>query len=294
MTRLTAGDIAFGKLLASWFVSFAMLVTTTPFLLYAFSRSGWHWGELLIVLAVILFVVLASSAVGLAWSAIAARSVASVSLAHLTTGFLVLGSLVLFAFSGALVSDKVEQKNRYIDWEQLSAEQQETLNGAYMSGDFSEVDVDSLVCAEETYTHGVAHTEKTAWLLLVNPAVMIGEFSPIVNPTTFTEDGRAAPGIFAQVHQSVSGARIGPSAQDLKSSSYDDCANIAAMAAGNEPDYGDNGQDWEALQLQRATYNRAPWIGLGVQAVLLLGSMTIVVRRLRVPYKKLRAGTRVA
>jgi len=294
MTRLTAGDIAFGKLLASWFVSFAMLVTTTPFLVYAFSRSGWHWGELLIALAVILFVVLASSAVGLAWSAIAARSVASVSLAHLTTGFLVLGSLVLFAFSGALVSDKVVDKNRYIDWERLSADQQETLNGAYMSGDFSDVDGDSLVCAEESYERGVTHTEKTAWLLLVNPAVMIGEFSPIVNPTTFAEDGRAAPGIFAQIHQGVSGARIGPSARDLESNSYDECANIAAMAAGNEPDYGDNGQDWEALQQRRATYNRAPWIGLGVQAVLLLGSMTVVVRRLRVPYKKLRAGTRVA
>jgi len=294
MTRLTAGDIAFGKLIASWFVSFAMLVTTTPVLLYAFSRSGWHWGELLIVLAVILFVVLASSAVGLAWSAIAARAVASVSLAHLTTGFLVLGSLVLFAFSGALVSDKVVDKSRYIDWEQLSAEQQTSLDAAYMSGDFSDVDVDSLACVEETYERGVAHTEKTAWLLLVNPAVMIGEFSPIVNPTTFAEDGRAAPGIFAQIHQGVSGARIGPSAQDLKSNSYDDCANIAAMAAGNEPDYGDNGQDWEALQLQRATYNRAPWLGLGVQAVLLISSMTLVVRRLRVPYKKLRAGTRVA
>ncbi len=294
MTHLTAGDIAIGKLLSSWLVSFAVLVTTTPFLVYAFSRSGWHWDELLIVLAVILFVVLASCAIGLAWSAIAARAVASVSLAHLTTGFLVLGSLVLFAFSGALVSEKVVQKDHYLDWQQLSTEQQTALEAAYNSGDFSELDLDSYVCSEQTYEYGVAHTEKTAWLLLINPGVMIGEFSPIVSPTTFDEDGRARPGLFAQIHAGVSSARIGPSEEDLRSRSFDECANLALMAAGDEPDYGDDGQDWEALQEERATYPPAPWLGFGLQGAFLFGSMIIVVRRLRVPYKKLRVGTRVA
>jgi len=294
MTHLTAGDIAFGKLLSSWLVSFAVLVTTTPFLIYAFSRSGWHWDELLIVLAVILFVVLTSSAIGLAWSAIAARSVASVSLAHLTTGFLVLGSLVLYAFSGALVSETVVQNDRYIDYPRLSVEQQAALDDVYQSGDFSNLDVDSLVCTNQSYEYGVAHTEQTAWLLLINPGVMIGEFSPIVSPTTFDEDGRARPGLFAQIHAGVSSARIGPTEADLTSRSYDECANIAAMAAGGEQEYVDDGQDWEARQEERATYPRAPWIGLGLQGFLLLGSMIIVVRRLRVPYKKLRVGTRVA
>lgn len=294
MTHLTAGDIAIGKLLASWLVAFAVLVTTTPFLVYAFSRSGWHLDELLIVLAVILFVVLASSAVGLAWSAIAARSVASVSLAHLTTGFLVLGSLVLFAFSGALVSETVVETSRYVDYERLSVEQSDAVSAAYQSGDYSDLDLDSLVCTSQSYESGVAHTEQTAWLLLINPGVMIGEFSPIVSPTTFVADGRAGPGLFAQIHAAVSSARIGPSAADLKSRSYDECADLAALAAGEEPNYVQDSQDWEARQEQQATYPPAPWIGFGLQAVLLLGSMIIVVRRLRVPYKKLRVGTRVA
>ncbi len=294
MTHLTAGDIAIGKLLASWLVAVAVLVTTTPFLVYAFSRSGWHWDELLVVLAVILFVVLTSSAIGLAWSAIAARSVASVSLAHLTTGFLVLGSLVLYAFSGALVSETVVQNDRYIDYPRLSVEQQAALDDVYQSGDFSNLDVDSLVCTNQSYEYGVAHTEKTAWLLLINPGVMIGEFSPIVSPTTFLEDGRAGPGLFAQIHEAVSSARIGPSAEDVQSRSYDECANIAEMAAGDEAQYLPGGQDWQVRQEERATYPRAPWLGFGLQAVLLLGSMIIVVRRLRVPYKKLRVGTRVA
>ncbi len=282
MTHLTAGDIAIGKLLASWLVSFAVLVTTTPFLVYAFSRSGWHWDELLIVLAVILFIVLTSSAIGLAWSAIAARAVASVSLAHLTTGFLLLGSLVLFAFTSPLVSEAATFTNRSIDYEKLTPDQQLALDRAYQTGDFSGLDAATLPCRETVYQTSFTHTERTAWLLLINPGVVIAESSPIVDPVTWVQDGRAAPGLFAQIHQSVSQARIGP---DTSAPLYDECADPGGWGQSDA---------WDEQQQERATYPRAPWIGLGLQGFLLLGSMIIVVRRLRVPYKKLRVGTRVA
>ena len=282
MTHLTAGDIAFGKLLSSWLVSFAVLLTTTPFLVYAFSRSGWHWGELLIVLAVILFVVLTSSAIGLAWSAIAARAVASVSLAHLTTGILVIGSLVLFAFAGPLVSESTTVTNRFIDSAKLTSDQQAALDHAYATGDFSSPVIANLPCQEQTSDSSITHTERIAWLLLINPGVVIAESSPIVDPNTFVEVGDAGPGLFAQIHQSVSQARIGP---DTTPQVYDQCADPFGQNQGDE---------WQKQQEQRANYPRAPWIGLGLQAFLLVGSMVIVVRRLRVPYKKLRVGTRVA
>jgi ABC-type transport system involved in multi-copper enzyme maturation permease subunit len=282
MTHLTAGDIAFGKLLSSWLVSFAVLLTTTPFLVYAFSRSSWHWDELLTVLGVILCVVLTSSAVGLAWSAIAARSVASVSLAHLTTGILVIGSLVLFAFAGTLVSENTTVTNRYIDSAKLTSDQQAALDKAYTNGDVSNLDLANLPCQTQTYDSSITHTERIAWLLLINPGVVIAESSPIVDPNTWEADGRAAPGIFAQIHQLVSQARIGP---DTSPQVNDQCADPLGQQSSN---------GWDKQQEQRANYPRAPWVGLGLQAFLLLGSMIIVVRRLRVPYKKLRVGTRVA
>ena len=282
MTHLTAGDLAIGKLLASWLVSVAVLITTTPFLVYAFSRSGWHWDELLLVLAVILLVVLTSSAIGLAWSAIAARAVASVSLAHLTTGALLLGSLVLFAFASPLVSETTSVTNRFIDYDKLTDDQQDALDQAYMSGDFSELDAFDLPCQEHVNEYSIAHTERTAWLLLVNPGVVIAESSPIVDPITWVGDGRAAPGLFAQIHQGVSQARMGP---DTSPQVYDECA---------EPGGGYSDDEWQQQQQERGTYPRAPWLGLGLQVVLLVSAMTIVVRRLRVPYRKLRAGTRVA
>ncbi|MDN4475258.1 hypothetical protein QQX09_05215 [Demequina sp. SYSU T00192] len=300
MTRLTAGDLALGKLLSSWFIAFAVLLTTTPLLVYAFSRSGWHWDELLTVLGAILLVVLTSTAIGLAWSAIAARAVASVSLAHLTTGFLLLGTLLTFVFVQPLVSEDVANTYAYPDYEQMTPEQQQALDHAYETGDFSELDVASLACIEETSTYGVPHTERIAWIVLANPVVMIGEVSPIVSPLTYEEDGRAAPGMFAAMHSSVSGWRIGPDEEQLTGDSYDECANLEALAAGQDPYADEQYSDeewqaqWEAEQERSATYDRAPWIGLGVEAALLLGSVWIVVARLRVPYKKLRAGSRVA
>lgn len=276
MTRLTAGDLAWGKLLASWLFGVAVLLTTTPLLVYAYSRSGWHWYELLAVLAIILFVLLAFTAIGLAWSSIAARAVASVSLAHLTTGFLVLGTLVIFAFTMPLVSEEVTYTYRYPDYEQMTPEQQEAMETG------AEIDYSTLPCTEESGQWSSAHTERTAWLLLLNPVVVIGESSPLVDPVTYTADGRAAPGLFATVHQQIGSAQIGP---DTSPKIDDQCTDPYGQQQSN---------DWDEQQQEQASFPRNPWLGLGLQAVLLLGSMAIAVRRLRVPYKKLRAGTRVA
>ncbi|WP_062305856.1 ABC transporter permease [Demequina subtropica] len=298
MTRLTAGDLAVGKLLASWLFALAVLLTTTPLLVYAFSRSGWHWDELLIVMAVILLVVLTATAVGLAWSALAARAVASVSLAHLTTGFLLLGTLLLFFFTQPLISVTVTETSRSFDWDQFTPEQEAAVDAWYMNGDpsaFDGIDVHDITCSVQDggWEHGVARTEQTAWLLLVNPVVLIGESSPIVNYLTWDEDGRAAPGLFAEMHRAVSDARIGPSEEDLQDSvNWDECVDLVASVTGDYSVYEDN--DWEQEQEANSVYPRAPWLGLGVQAALLLGSMWIVIARLRVPYKKLRQGTRVA
>ena len=269
MSRLSAGDLAFGKLLASWAVCFAALLTTTPFLIYAYSKSGWHFDELLWVLGVILFVVLAFTAMGLAWSSIAARSVASVSLTHLTTGLLVLGTLLIFAFTLPLVSEKIDVKYRDLDWSQATAEQQNDPN----------FDVKSLPCVENSYEETIAHTKRTIWLVQINPAVVVIESAPVINPQTFKKDGRAAPGIFAMLHQAVSDGRLDP----LIPQGWDGCATDAPI---------DN--SWEERQLEAALLEPNPWPGIAVAGGILVGSMLIVVQRLRVPYKKLRVGTRVA
>ena len=269
MSRLTAGDLALGKLLASWAVCLAALLTTTPFLIYAYSKSGWHLDELLWVLVVILFVVLAFTAMGLAWSSIAARSVASVSLTHITSGLLGLGTLLIFAFTLPLVSETVTVEYREPDWEQATVEEQNDPN----------FDVKSLPCVTSTYEETVAHTKKTIWLVQINPAVVVIESAPVINPDTYKEDGRAAPGIFAMLHQSVSDGRMDP----LMPQGWDGCSTDVVE---------DN--SWYERQLEAAMMKPNPWPGIAVSGAMLLGSLIIVIQRLRVPYKKLRVGTRVA
>lgn len=270
MTRLTAGDLAFGKLLASWAVAVAALITTTPVLLYAFADSGWHASELLGVLGAILLVVLTATAVGLAWSSLAARAVASVTLAHLTTAGLALGTLIVFLFTTPLVAEDVTVTYTVHDTSNVTDEQWNDPTFDYAA----------LPCVTDTQVEQIYHTEKTAWMLLINPVVMIAEASPMIDPETFEADGRAAPGAFAQIHQAVGDARMEP----MVPTDYDECAAMPAEETS----------PWYERQLAAARLPQAPWLGLGVQGLLLVGSMAIVVRRLRVPYKTLRAGSRVA
>ncbi|WP_084039177.1 ABC transporter permease [Demequina sp. NBRC 110053] len=301
MSHLTAGDIAIGKLLASWTVSVFALVALSPFLVYTFLNSGWRVGEMLMTIGAILFVVLTFTAVGLAWSAIAARAVASVALAHLTTGFFVIGTLIVFGVSTLLFTEEATQRDRYIDWEQLTPEAEEALNEAYMTGDYSALDPADYQCVDSEWAYTITHTEHVAWILLTNPAVMITETAPIVDPETWEEDGRAAPGLFATIHQLVSQARLGPVEQLDDHIVYDECAQLFQQAEASDMSDEELEENWaeeEARHMERqqevANLDRAPWIGLGVTGALLVGSMWIVVNRLRVPYKKLRSGTRVA
>jgi ABC-type transport system involved in multi-copper enzyme maturation permease subunit len=268
MTRLTAGDIAVGKLLASWAVSVIALVTLLPFLVYSYFKATWSIGEVLLMVATILFVVLVTTAIGLAWSSIAARSIASVALAHLTVGFLVLGSLVMFGVLTPLVSEGVTVTNRYPDWSQATVEQQ---NDPTFTGE-------GLPCAEETFESYITHTDQLAWLLLINPFVVVGETAPMIDIEAFKR-GDVSQGVFQMMHATVADARMGPDpVQDM-----DYC---------EDPEGG--GDQWQERQFQAAGYDRNPWVGLGLYTVTLLGAMWLTINRLRVPYRKLRGGTRVA
>ncbi len=93
-------------------------------------------------------------------------------------------------------------------------------------------DPSTLPCVEVKEVYTINHTDKTAWMLLLNPAIVIVESAPLVNPKTFEQDGRAAPGILALLHQSVSGARMGP----VQPEAYNGCTG----------EYGDSGRISEA------------------------------------------------
>jgi hypothetical protein len=114
--------------------------------------------------------------------------------------------------------------------------------------------------------------------LLINPVVILAETAPIIDVDRFAA-GEVQQGVFQMLHQNISDARIGPS----EPKGYDYCAD---PNAGND--------EWQQRTLEAAGYPRNPWVGLGLYTVLLAGSLWFTVNRLRVPYRTLRGGTRVA
>lgn len=272
MTRLTAGDLAFGKLIATWGITLVALATTVPFQLYAFSRAGWSAGELAAVIGVVLFLVLVATAIGLAWSSIAARNAVSVALTHVTSGFLGLGTLIIFAFSTPLVTDDVTVTTTDHDYESVTDDQWNDPN----------FDPSTMPCVTGDETRQWVHSERLAWLFLINPVIVIGESSPIIDPKTYEQDGRANPGVFAMIHQTTSDVRMG----NEKPQGEDWCAF--------PDDGGSTAMTWEEREQAKALYPRAPLPGLIFYGVLGVLSMVLTVHRLRVPYRTLRGGTRVA
>ena len=121
----------------------------------------------------------------------------------------------------------------------------------------------------KVHTASWSHSERTAWLLLVNPVFVIGESSPITDPETYEKDGRAKPGFFASAHQTLSDARV-PSARPTGA---DFCTYPESGYEGGDP--------WQVRQQAMAIHPRQPWVGLGFYGLLGIGSMVITVRRLR-------------
>jgi ABC-type transport system involved in multi-copper enzyme maturation permease subunit len=99
ITRLAAGDIAVGKLLAGWAVGVGALALTLPFVGWSILRGGvgiWRAAVVLFVVALLVGVV---CAVSQALSAMLARSITSALLSYVTVFALSLGTLLAFALA---------------------------------------------------------------------------------------------------------------------------------------------------------------------------------------------------
>jgi ABC-type transport system involved in multi-copper enzyme maturation permease subunit len=99
ITRLTAGDIAIGKLLAGWAVGVGALALALPFVGWSILRGGvgiWRAGVVLFVVVLLIGVV---CAVSQALSAMLARSITSALLSYVAVASLTLGTVLAFGLA---------------------------------------------------------------------------------------------------------------------------------------------------------------------------------------------------
>jgi ABC-2 type transport system permease protein len=290
-TLLTPWDIALGKLLSAWVVALAFLATSLPFLAWAWFEGGISGGRIVLSLLVLVLVLAVVCAIGLMFSTLTARTVASAVLTYLTMGALVFGTTIGFGLSAFLVTQE-EQRQVYgipdTWWEQhqppafdpadpnLTPEQLEEIQK-------SQTQPTKADCTTFTRRTTVAHTERIWWMLPLNPFVVVADAAP---SEPRTDQGVYSSG-FTPMRWISAGARA---ARNGPSHVADECSNyVAVMGPANGIDESANDPLSKAL-------DTAPVWPYGLAFLLLAGAGATVLAgsRLRTPIRRLPNGTRIA
>lgn len=264
-TTLPPADIVLGKLLAAWIASLAFVVVAVPFLAFALlisDVSAWAMVTVVLVLAVELLVV---CALGIGWSALSSRTPASAVLTYVTVAVLTVVLPILFALSLAVLSNE-EQQVTYRELRWYSSEESAPEDAVRAS------DGEYYVCVEETYTNWVTRTDRTWWLLAVNPFVIVADSAP---SAPIDEYNYYPSGVLDSVKQGVRELRLPPQ------TFHDYCTDDLS------------GAELDRIEERQGLPPVWPW-GLGAQALLAVGAVWLGIRRVAVPYGTLSAGQRVA
>jgi ABC-type transport system involved in multi-copper enzyme maturation permease subunit len=110
-TRLSAAQIALGKLVAAWGVGLVALTATLPFVGWALLEGSVGLWRPLAVLAVVAFLIGVVCAVSQALSGLVARSITSALLSYVVVFTLTVGTFIAFGLSLPLTAEKIEMRD---------------------------------------------------------------------------------------------------------------------------------------------------------------------------------------
>jgi hypothetical protein len=288
-TRLSALEIALGKLAAAWLTVFAFLLAALPWLATGMVVGSIDLFQVLVCFAVLLVELAVVAAIGLGWSALISRTSGSTLLTYasvftlsvLTVVFLGLlvpltsttGELAVYRLSDAGQAEYDLAWSRYYEdlYEDGVADRPEP-----------EVPLDQ--CVWTTEPTPMERTDRIWWIMAVNPFVVVADAAPEPaiarsHPLVYANAGTESD-LFAVIRGLIGGLRETPTAAvawypcESGPDAPDDAYNTYSYSRG------DSGGVW-------------PW-GLGCH--ILIGAILfwITVRRLSVPYGPLPKGTRVA
>jgi ABC-type transport system involved in multi-copper enzyme maturation permease subunit len=246
VTLLSPAEIALGKVLAAWTASCAFLLLSVPFLAFAAAVGPTPWWSVLRVVLLVAVLLAAVCGMGLGFSALVARPAGSTVLTFVTVAALVLGTPLLFGVTYPTVEQTESVQVRV---------QRTDVNG------------NATTCELTTQQRSVAHTERTWWLLALNPFVVTADGAG-TSGSLHQAETRSDP--LGVLREGVRIARTGASA------TLDECWGVDDDGVEATAD----GPIW-------------PW-GLAVNLLLGAAGFVVAVRRLSLPQAKLARGTRVA
>lgn len=259
VTLLRPAQILWGKFFAAWAAALAFLVASTPFLVIGVALGGMTTGHILVALLMLAVEVGVVCAIGVGISALAARPLFSIVVTYLAVAGLVFGSLIAFGLGTGLSQGTIMvNEAQYRNYEPLQPVPNET---APQEPEYT--------CSGPLRTQPAVRTERVAWMLAMNPYVVVADAIPY--PVRVNNGfGMSSPvGAIESISQGARYAMAGPEG------TYP-CANGEA-----KPRY-----------LAQST---PLWpLGLGLQLLLAGLLMWLGWRSLRTPVHRLARGTRIA
>jgi ABC-type transport system involved in multi-copper enzyme maturation permease subunit len=263
VTRLSALEIAVGKLAAAWGTSLVFLALALPAVLYAVSLGGVPLDRVVVVSVVVGLLLGVVSAIALCLSSLLSRSTTSGVLSYLSVFALTVGTLIAFGIGAAMSTERYTETftNDCPTPEQLREQ------------GIPEQEIDSFLrgCGEQTYEGTRARTDRVWWLLAPNPFVVVADAAPQLPKETDAERR----------------ARLRREEQGIGSTDLRQSDPLGAMGRGV--------RDLRQRPGSHEPGRKPVWpYGLGIDLLIGIGAVVITARRLHAPSRTLPKGQRVA
>jgi ABC-type transport system involved in multi-copper enzyme maturation permease subunit len=318
-TGLSALEIAGGKLISAWLTAGAFLVTTIPFIIVTMVFGNISVVRVLVCLGVLYLLIGVVCALGLGWSALFNRTAASTVMTYLSIVVFAVISPILVGLSLPFIKQEdmpvrewgltEEQLLEFhaqneiywdgIDWDDYTWDDDGDLEippsktDPWVDAPRPPVEL----CDWHDSTRWGTHTESVWWLLAPNPFVIVSDAAPV--PKMRFDGG----------NDLLSGIRwIVRELSRPPATEYDECSQLYEYFPEYMVSNIEEGR-WKVMTMDGKPADVPqpplaprppgqdvalwPW-GLGIN--LLVGAVFfwVAVRRLRIPYRTLAKGTRIA
>lgn len=305
-TRLSAAEIALGKLLAALLTALVFLVVGLPFIAWSMVSGSISLWQVVACFTVVFVLVAVVCAIGLGWSALLSRPAGSTVMTYLSVVALtVISTGVMGLLSPLVVTDDPVRV-----WGLPPAVQQayQAEVDRYWSenpdGDGSgrpRPPIEQCTWYDDVQQN--VHTERIWWITVINPFVVVADAAPL--PAGAYADLSAyastASDPLAWIRLGVRSMARAPDTE------RDDCTWLYEESDGYIVEYEADGStrittstgtpvNVDSPVKRRPVTVDSPIWPLGLGANLLLGAVFfwLAVQRLKVPYGQLARGTRVA
>jgi ABC-type transport system involved in multi-copper enzyme maturation permease subunit len=305
-TRLSAAEIAIGKLLAAWLTALVFLVVGLPFIAWSMVSGSISLWQVVACFAVVFMLVAVVCAIGLGWSALLSRPAGSTVMTYLS----VVALTIISTFVMAMLSPLVRSDDVVRVWgipDAVQAEYQAGIDNywaTHTDGDSTGLPQPPTdKCTWKTETQENIHMERIWWITVINPFVIVADAAPLPAQayTDLNKYANSAADPLAFIRLGVRSLSMPPATE------RDDCIQLYAMSDYYRVEYDADGTprvttasgnpvDIDSPVKRRPVTVDSPIWPWGLGANLLIGAtfLWVAVRRLKVPYGQLPTGTRVA